>query len=207
MSYKELAMDRNRNHPKKGAIIKVEPVRRLEDIKNIRSLLRGNPRDLAIFNLGINTNLRANDLVRLKVGRVRHLRPGETLVLREKKTGKTRSITLNQTCYQSIQALLAAKDMEDAADDDFLFRSRKGKKGLLPNTLNGLVRKWTKTLGLKGNYGSHSLRKTFGYIHRTVLGTDIPTLMKLFNHSTQRQTLDYLCIQPEEIRDAYMKEI
>ena len=200
-------MGQNRNHPPKGSIIKVEPIRRLTDIKKIRSLLKEHPRDLAIFNLGINTNLRANDLVHLKVGRVQHLQPGETLVLREKKTGKTRSITLNKTCYQSIQALLATKDMEDATDEDFLFRSRKGKKGLLPNTLNGLVRKWTKTLGLKGNYGSHSLRKTFGYIHRTVLGTDIPTLMKLFNHSTQRQTLDYLCIQPEEIRDAYMKEI
>jgi hypothetical protein len=30
-------------------------------------------------------------------------------------------------------------------------------------------------------------------------------LMVMFNHSTQRQTLDYLCIQAEEIKDAYMR--
>jgi hypothetical protein len=31
--------------------------------------------------------------------------------------------------------------------------------------------------------------------------------MTLFNHSNQKQTLEYLGIQPEEIRDAYLKEI
>ena len=42
---------------------------------------------------------------------------------------------------------------------------------------------------------------------RTAHGVDIPTLMTIFNHGTQRQTLHYLCIQPEEIRDCYMKEV
>lgn len=32
-----------------------------------------------------------------------------------------------------------------------------------------------------------------------------PELMVMFNHNTQRQTLDYLCIQAEEIKDAYMR--
>jgi len=35
--------------------------------------------------------------------------------------------------------------------------------------------------------------------------TSIPELMVVFNHLTQKQTIDYLCIQPDEIRDAYMK--
>ena len=29
--------------------------------------------------------------------------------------------------------------------------------------------------------------------------------MVMFNHSSQKQTLDYLCIQPEEIKNAYMQ--
>ena len=33
----------------------------------------------------------------------------------------------------------------------------------------------------------------------------IPELMVCFNHSTQKQTLDYLCVQPEEIKSVYMK--
>ena len=42
---------------------------------------------------------------------------------------------------------------------------------------------------------------------RVTFGVDIPKLMVCFNHSTQRQTLDYLCIQPEEIKDVYQNEL
>ena len=48
-------------------------------------------------------------------------------------------------------------------------------------------------------------RITIGYHQRVQLGTSIPELMVMFNYSTQRQTLDYLCIQAKEIKDAYMR--
>ena len=194
----------NQNHPPKGSIIKVEPIKSWAHIKKIRSLLRNHPRNLAIFNIGINTNLRASDLISLKVGQVRYLKPGDSLILREIKTGKVRTITLNQTCFRTIQELLK---YESTIDESYLFRSKKGKGQLSANYLNALVKKWTNQIKIRGNFGSHTLRKTFGYFHRTQLGTDIPTLMRMFNHSTQRQTLEYLCIQPEEIKNAYMKEI
>jgi hypothetical protein len=31
--------------------------------------------------------------------------------------------------------------------------------------------------------------------------------MTVFNHSAQRQTVDYLCIQPEEIKNIYLNEL
>ena len=43
--------------------------------------------------------------------------------------------------------------------------------------LNGLVKSWCAEINLIGNYGSHTLRKTFGYMHRTINKTDLPTLM------------------------------
>lgn len=55
----------NPNHPKKGSTIKVDPIRKLKDIKAIKKLLANKPRDLALFTIGINTNLRASDLLRL----------------------------------------------------------------------------------------------------------------------------------------------
>ena len=194
----------NLNHPPKGSIIKVEPIKNWAHIKKIRSLLKNHPRNLAIFNIGINTNLRASDLINLKVGQVRYLKPGDSLNLREIKTGKVRTITLNHSCFRAIQGLLNYKSI---VDNSYLFRSKKGNGQLKANYLNFLVKKWTHQAKIKGNFGSHTLRKTFGFFHRTQLGTDIPTLMRMFNHSTQRQTLDYLCIQPEEIKSAYMKEI
>lgn len=193
------------NHPKKGDIIKVDPITSTKDIDNIKKLLAGKPRDLAIFILGINTNLRASDILKITVGQVRHLNPGDHLVIREKKTGKDRRITINKTVHSAIQNLIAT--MPSKSDAEILFQSQRGRQALTVSSLNNLVKSWCDSLHLKGNYGSHTLRKTFGYIHRTVFGTDIPTLMEMFNHSSQRQTLAYLGIQPTEIRDAYLKEI
>jgi hypothetical protein len=32
---------------------------------------------------------------------------------------------------------------------------------------------------------------------------DLPTIMTCFNHITQRQTLNYLCVQPDKIKGIY----
>lgn len=193
------------NRPQKGSSIKVEPIRHKKDIQLIKKLLAGNLRDLAIFTLGINTNLRASDLLRITVGQIRHLRPGEHFSVREKKTGKLRDITINETVYKALQGLLSS--LPSPGDEDFLFQSRKGRQALCVPYLNSLVKSWCREINLNGNYGSHTLRKTFGYIHRTMFNTDIPTLMEMFNHSSQKQTLAYLGIQPSEIKDAYLREI
>lgn len=196
---------RSNNQPQKGSTIKVEPIRETKDIRLIKKLLADRPRDLAIFTLGINTNLRASDLLRITVGQVRSLKPGEHFSVREKKTGKLRDVTVNKNVHEAVQSLL--RTMLDAGDGEFLFQSRKGRQALCVSYLNSLVKGWCREINLKGNYGSHTLRKTFGYIHRTVFNTDIPTLMQMFNHSTQKQTLVYLGIQPSEIKDAYLREI
>ncbi len=197
----------NHNHPKKGSFIQVEPFRKFKDIRKIRSILKGTTRDRLIFDLGINTNLRAKDLISIEVGMVRYLKPGQDLLLKESKTRTTRSITLNHACYRSIKRHLKSEAMREATDEDYLFQSRKGKEKLRTNTLTALVKTWAWKADIEGNFGSHSLRKTFGYIHRIYWETDIPTLMEIFNHSNQRQTLRYLCVQPKEIKSVYMKEI
>jgi len=202
-------MSQKENHPQKGSSIKVDPIRDLKDIKLIKRILKDKPRDLALFVIGVNTNLRASDLLKIRVGDVLGLCPGEYFTLREKKTGKLRSITINKAVFDAIRELLVT--MPETKENDLLFQSRKinsGSGGMLTvSYLNSLVKSWCREINLRGNYGAHSLRKTFGYIHRTVFGTDIPTLMEMFNHSSQRQTLAYLGIQPREIKDAYLKEI
>jgi len=121
--------------------------------------------------------------------------------MKKKKTGKERRITLNKAAATAIQNLLFAKP---PADDDPIFYSQRGAVLIVPS-INRLVKSWCRAINLPGNYGSHTLRKTFGYQQRVQLNTGVPELMVIFNHSSQKQTLDYLCIQPDEIRDAYMK--
>jgi integrase len=193
---------RNQNRPKKGDQIKVDPIRKRKDIESIKKLLADDPRNSALFTVGINTNLRASDLLRIRVGQVRDLKPGDEIELKEKKTGKSRRITLNKACVHAIQRLLASRSY---TDDDLLFMGQRGP--LTVPSVHRLVKGWCRAINLRGNYGSHSLRKTWGYHQRVTFGVDIPRLMVCFNHSTQRQTLDYLCIQPEEIKDVYQNEL
>ena len=195
-----MAHSMNYNHPKKGSQIKVVPIRKRKDIGLIKKFLNDKPRDLALFILGINTNLRASDLLRLTVGHVKNLNEGDALEIKEKKTGKPRRVTLNKACIESIQSLLEAGGYQDV---DYLFKSQRSAVLTVP-TVSNMVKAWCKEINLKGNYGSHTLRKTFGYHQRVTFGVDLPTLMVCFNHSTQKQTLDYLCIQAEEIKDVYM---
>nr|WP_320192693.1 tyrosine-type recombinase/integrase [uncultured Desulfobacter sp.] len=196
---------KNFNHPKKGSHISVEPIRKQKDIKLIKKILHDSPRNLCLFTLGINTNLRASDLLRIKVEQVRHLQPEEEITLKEKKTKKQRRINLNRACIESIRNLLESINYEN---DDFLFLSnRKDKKALTVSSLSTLVKKWCKDINLKGNYASHTLRKTWGYHQRVTFGVGIPELMVCFNHTSQRQTLDYLCVQPEEIKSIYQNEL
>lgn len=193
----------NPNHPKAGDKLSVSPIRDLKDVRAIKKLLANHPRNLCLFTLGINSNLRASDLVRVKVSDVKDLKAGDELTLKEKKTGKIRRITLNKSVVLAIQNLLKSRDYQE---NDNLFVGKRGP--LKAISVHALVKGWCKSINLNGgNYGSHTLRKTFGYHQRVTFGVGLPELMVTFNHSSQKQTLDYLCISPDEIRSIYLNEI
>ncbi len=194
----------NPNRPDRGSSIRVEPIKSVRDIQSIKKLLADNPRNLCLFTMGVNTNLRAGDLLRIKVSQVDSLGPESDLVLKEQKTGKGRRITLNKAVVHAIRTWLAEKNAPKG--DDYLFKSQRSKV-LKVSSVNKLVKSWCRQIHLKGNYGSHTLRKTWGYQQRVAFGVSLPELMVCFNHSTQKQTLDYLCIQPEEIREIYKNVI
>lgn len=192
----------NPNRPRAGSTIRVEPIRDRAAIKRIKKLLRDQPRDLCLFTLGINTAFRANELLSIRVGQVRSLEVGDVLALKQSKTDKYRQVTLNKTVVAVIQGWLASTDL---GDSEFLF---KGQRGVLTvPTVSTMVKTWCRHVGLKGNYGSHSLRKTWGYWQRLERGTAVPLLMEAFGHATQQQTLAYLGIQAEEIAQIYDLEL
>lgn len=193
---------RSQNHPAKGSVIMVEPIREPKDIKAIKRLLSDRPRDLALFVTGINTNLRASDLVRITIGQVRGKKAMDEIFLVEKKTGNRRRINLNAACTETISRYLAACPGDD---QDVLFRGQRGP--LTPSSLHRLVKDWCRTINLVGNYGAHSLRKTWGYQQRISFGVGLPELMVVFGHATQKQTLDYLCVQADEVKKVYSNNL
>jgi integrase len=192
----------NPNHPAAGSHIIVEPIRSKQAIKRIKKLLENNPRDYCLFVFGINTAYRAKELLKVKVGQVRDLVPGDTINLKT-KTKKYRRVALNPAVIEAIQKLIATREFDD---DEYLFQSQRGEnRPIGVDTLSYYVKNWCRNAGLKGNYASHTLRKTWGYWQRIENNTSIPILMRAFGHATQQQTLSYLGIQEQEINDIYMR--
>lgn len=194
----------NRNHPKKGSIITVEPISE-KGVANIKRLLADRPRDLLLFTLGINNGLRIGDLLRLKVRDLKGLKAGQVLKVRESKTGKANVLMLNTTSYKLFREYLKALAPDD---DDYLFKSNKGdNEPISVPYASQLIKGWCREVGLRGNYGSHSLRKTFGCIQRKRFGVSWELLSARFNHASLATTKRYLGITCEEVNGILLNEI
>ena len=183
----------------------VEPIKNVKDIKRIKQYLMGkkSKRDYLMFVLGINTGLRVGDLLALSIEDV--LEPGSitikhSVTIREQKTGKLRVFELNDAARDAITLYLDTN--LDWNKEDYLFQSRKGNGVLTTRAAHKIIKTTLRELGIKGNYGTHSLRKTFGY-HRYSNNVKLETLQKLFNHSSPAVTLRYIGITKEVIIDAY----
>jgi integrase len=153
--------------------------------------------------MGINNGLRAGDLLQLRAGPYRNVREGDTIPIKEQKTGKPQEIVINKPIKK---ALVKYFDQLKPEDDQFLFKSRKGdNKPTTVSNVNLLVKKWCKAVNLKGNYGSHTLRKTFGYILRREYGIGWEIISRRFNHSSPAVTRRYLGIQDDEVNDILVR--
>ena len=194
----------NYNGPQKGSKMTVDPIRRMKDIQAISKLLSDHPRDHLLFVMGTNNGLRTGDLLKLKVGDIRSMKVGDTLVIKEGKTGKRNILVMNKTIYKSLQNFL---EKIRPNDEDVLFESRKGERAITIQCVNNMVKKWASEINLRGNFGAHSLRKTWGYVQRTVYGVGFEILCKRFNHSSPAITMRYLGIEDKEVQNILMNEV
>jgi len=170
----------------------------------VSKLLADNPRNYLLFIMGINNGLRTGDLLKLRVKQVRHLKPGDTLTIIESKTGKENFLAVNKTVSKALSRYLQSLKPDD---DDFVFNSRKSNGPLTIQAVNSLVKKWSREAKINGNFGAHTLRKTFGYIQRTEHGVGFEVLARRFNHSSPAITMRYLGIQDKEVKNILNNEI
>jgi len=139
--------------------------------------------------------------VTITVGQVAHLGAGDKLEIKQSKNNRYRATTLNETVIDSIQTWLALHP--DPRADAPLFRSVKTGEALKSVCLTEMVKQWCADAGLPGKHGSHTLRKTWGFHQRKTYGRPLSLLTRAFGHASESQTLEYLCIQPEEMQELY----
>ncbi|MEW8063284.1 MAG: tyrosine-type recombinase/integrase [Candidatus Thiodiazotropha endolucinida] len=183
----------------------MEPIRDLDAIREIKDELieAGKWRDYCLFTLGINTAYRASDLLSLTVGQVEHLRPGDLLEIKERKTRKYRVATLNHSAWVALDDWLRVHPDRGNSDAP-LFLSGQGHAALTVSAVTRMVKRWCLTIGLHGHYGSHTMRKTWGYHQRKDNDAPLPLLMHAYGHATEAQTLNYLHIQERDLRDLFL---
>jgi integrase len=192
----------------KGRNTAVEPIRSEKAIKAISRMLKSEycKRNYLLFTLGINTGLRVVDLLKITLDEVRGLSKGQTFTIKESKTKKQNTITINGPIERALNLYLPQRENDPSTYPLFQNNMEPGKP-ICTNTVQKFMKKWTESAGLKGRYGAHTLRKTFGYHQRIKYGTGFELLCKRFNHSSPRITMCYLGIQDSEVHEILLNSI
>jgi integrase len=116
-------------------------------------------RDLALFNLAIDSKLRGCDVVSLKVEDIApHGYATERATVRQKKIGRPVRFEITEQSRQSVDEYLRLTKRQPGS---FLFAGRRKEKSLTTRQYARLVSNWTDMIGLDASlYGTHSLRRT-----------------------------------------------
>lgn len=181
----------------------VEPIRDRKKIAQIKNLLRGQNRyrDLLLFVVGINTALRISDLLKLRgnqfIGEDGNIR--NRFWIKEQKRGKRHEITINQSIQEALIEYLEAYPFILKEPPSYLFFNPKTKQHIKRGLAWKFITTICKEVGLQGNYGTHSLRKTWGY-HARMQGVDLALIMYKLNHNSIAYTKRYLGITDDELQ-------
>jgi len=151
----------------------------------------GNSRNTLLWALGITTGLRISDLLPL---RVQDLLDAERetkkfIKVRETKTGKTRLVPVMKVAEEAFRS---HRQQEKSEPNDYLFNSRKGNTPITREQARRLVKRWCEECNLRGNYGTHTLRKTFASIAYANSGGDPVATARVTGHSNPAQLLRYI---------------
>jgi len=186
---------------------KVMPIRKLEHIQRMRRNLK-TPKTAALYALmvvGINSNLRVSDLRNLQWRNVWDDGTHdlcEHINLVEQKTDKKRRIKLTENIAEALNYLLANLGRIPERDEA-IFRNPLTRKVYSREHLSRVISQEAKKVGIKDPIGMHSLRKTWGFHSAVTYSQPITLIQAAFNHSSQGQTMDYLCITDNELDVVY----
>ena len=183
----------------KGKLVGQKAPLRLSEIWSIRIRLQleRRTRDLALFNLAIDSKLRGCDLVSL---RVRDLSTGGSIARRaivlQRKTGRPVQFEISDLTRTAVANWIRVGALGHAA---YLFPGRGGAgTHLSTRQYARIVASWILALGLDRHaYGTHSMRRTkASLIYRRT--KNLRAVQILLGHTKLESTVRYLGIEVED---------
>jgi integrase len=177
----------------KGKFTGAKPPLRPKDVWSIRSKLQaeGRTRDLAMFNLAIDSKLRACDVVALKIEDVApNGYAADRATIRQKKTGQPVRFELTEQTRQAVDEYLRACGKKSG---QFLFDGRWGPDwSMTTRQYARLVSEWIDGIGLDPHvFGTHSLRRTKATLIYRRTG-NLRAVQLLLGHKKIESTVRYL---------------
>ena len=183
----------------KGKLVGPKPPLRPKHVWSIRTKLQewGRTRDLAIFNLAIDSKLRGCDVVSLKVDDVApHGYALARATVRQQKTGRSVRFELSEQTRQAIEDHLRAAKKKPG---DYLFSAQPGSDQCISTRQYArLVAWWISLIGLDPNlYGTHSLRRTKATLIYRRTG-NLRAVQLLLGHTKIESTVRYLGVEVDD---------
>ena len=183
----------------KGKMIGSKPRLRIKNVWSIRTKLQvdGRLRDLAMFNLAIDSKLRGCDVVTLRVEDIApHGTALDRATVRQRKTGHPIRFDLTEQTREAIDAYMKATEKRPG---DYLFPSRRFPgRPLTTRQYSRLVSGWIAGIGLDASfYGTHSLRRTKATLIYRRTG-NLRAVQLLLGHRKIESTVRYLGIEVDD---------
>ena len=182
----------------KGKLTGAKPPLRPKHVWSIRTKLQieGRIRDLAMFNLAIDSKLRGCNIVAIRVEDV--AAGGYTAdraTVRQKKTGRPVRFELSEQTRQAIDDYLKAANKRPG---EFLFTGRRcAHTSMTTRQYARLVSEWIGGVGLDPRLlGTHSLRRTKALIYRRT--GNLRAVQLLLGHTKIESTVRYLGIEVDD---------
>ncbi len=163
----------------------------------VRLQLAGRIRDLALFNLAIDSKLRGCDLVRLKVADIAQMGEARSRAsVIQRKTGAPVRFEITPATRETLNAWIRKAGLSDRG---WLFPSRiRACPHLTTRQYQRLVKDWVASIGLDpARYGSHSLRRTKATEIYKRTG-NLRAVQLLLGHAKIESTVQYLGVEVED---------
>ena len=183
----------------KGRLIGPKPPLLPKHVWSIRTRLQltGKSRDLALFNLAIDSKLRGCDVVALKAEDVAPAGYAtDRAIVRQRKTGRSVKFELTDQTRQSIDDYLESRWKRPG---EFLFPSRQRPgRNLSTRQYARLLLQWVASIGLDPRaFGTHSLRRTKATLIYKRTG-NLRAVQLLLGHTKIESTARYLGVEVDD---------